>query len=152
LSKFENFFLFSEKKNFLHTNSFYHSLRIIFIRWLALNPCGKSDQLIVYLNVAKNGWAKRSKKREALLRVKISLILIFDAKLRFAHFASLRSAILSNIQVNNWFVTFPERLNHSANQVGSRFQSISKTFLTSIITIVVDFFTISNTDLRFHPP
>jgi len=34
------------------------------------NPCGESDQLIVHLNVAKNGWAKRSKKRETKLRVK----------------------------------------------------------------------------------
>jgi len=34
------------------------------------NPCGESDQLIVQVNFAKNGWAKRSKKREAKLRVK----------------------------------------------------------------------------------
>ena len=39
--------------------------------------------------------AERSeaKKREANLRVKISHFLIFDAKLRFALLASLRSAI-----------------------------------------------------------
>jgi len=40
--------------------------------------------------------AERSKKREAKLRVKISKILIFDAKLRFALLASLRSAIFSD--------------------------------------------------------
>jgi len=56
---------------------------------MKVNPCGESDQLIVHLNFAKNGWAKRSKKREAKLRVKILQILIFDAKLRFALFASL---------------------------------------------------------------
>jgi len=49
----------------------------------------------------KMAQAKRSKKREAKLRVKIFQILTFDAKLRFALFASLRSPILSDIQVNN---------------------------------------------------
>ena len=41
------------------------------------NPCGESDQLIVHLNFAKNGLAKRSKKREAKLRVKNQKIEIF---------------------------------------------------------------------------
>jgi len=44
---------------------------------------------------AKN--AKRSLIREAKLRVKIFQFLRFDAKLRFALLASLRSAILSEI-------------------------------------------------------
>ena len=35
-----------------------------------VNPCGENDQLIVHFNFAKNGCAKRSKKREAKLRVK----------------------------------------------------------------------------------
>jgi len=35
-----------------------------------VNPCGKNDKLIIHFNFAKNGWAKRSKKREAKLRVK----------------------------------------------------------------------------------
>ena len=39
--------------------------------------------------------------REAKLRVKISQILIFYAKLRFALFASLRSAISSETEVDN---------------------------------------------------
>ena len=38
-----------------------------------------------------------AKSREASLRVKISLILIINAELRFALLASLRSAILSEI-------------------------------------------------------
>jgi len=76
-----------------------------------LNSCGESDQLIVHLNFAKNGWAKRSKKRKAKLRVKIFQILIFDAKLRFAFFASLRSAIFSEIEVDNKLVLFPAGVN-----------------------------------------
>jgi len=62
------------------------------------------------LNVAKNGLAKLRKRREAKLRVKISLILIFDAKLRFALFASLRSASFCEFQVTNLLVTFPARV------------------------------------------
>jgi len=53
------------------------------------------------MNFAKNGWAKRSKKREAKLRVKNQNIKYFDAKLRFALLASLRSAIFSEIQLDN---------------------------------------------------
>jgi len=37
--------------------------------------------------------------REAKLRVKIAVIFIFDAKLRFALLASLRSAIFSETEV-----------------------------------------------------
>ena len=66
-----------------------------------INPCGENNQLIVHSNVAKNSWAKRSKKREAKLRVKNKNLNYFDAKLRFALFASLRSAIFSDIQVYN---------------------------------------------------
>jgi len=66
-----------------------------------VNPYGEKDQLIVHLNFAINGWAKRSKKREAKLRVKNENLEYFDAKLRFALFASLRSAIFSEIQVDN---------------------------------------------------
>ncbi len=33
----------------------------VMITWIPVyNPCGESDQFIVHLNVAKNGWAKRS--------------------------------------------------------------------------------------------
>ena len=67
----------------------------------AFNPCRESDQLIVYLSFAKNGWAKRSKKREAKLRVKNENLKYFDAKLRFAFLAPLRSAIFGEIQVDN---------------------------------------------------
>ena len=72
------------------------------------NPRGKSDQLVVLFNFSKKSWAKRSKKREAKFRVKISRFFYrlrinnepvmticvgvknqnlryFNAKLRFAH-------------------------------------------------------------------
>ena len=65
------------------------SIRKIFLH---LNPCWESDQFIVHLNLAK--------KREAKLRVKNENFKYFDAKLRFALVASLRSAIFSEIQVN----------------------------------------------------
>ena len=42
-----------------------------------------------------------AKKREAKLRVKIFKFFIFDAKLRFALLASLRSAIFSEIKIDN---------------------------------------------------
>ena len=81
-----------------------------------VNPCGENDQLVVDFSLAKKGWAKRSKKREAKLRVKnknlkyfwleaslqiLFKIFIFDAKLRFALFASLRSAFFSQTEVDN---------------------------------------------------
>jgi len=43
----------------------------------SVNPCGESDQLVVDLNLTKNGLAKRSKKREAKLRVKNQKLEIF---------------------------------------------------------------------------
>ena len=46
-------------------------------------------------------------KLVAELRVKISLILMFDAKLRFALLASLRSAIFREIKADNLLVTLP---------------------------------------------
>ena len=49
--------------------------------------------------------------REAKLRVKRFQIFIFDAKLRFALFASLRLAIFSKIYVDNKLVIFPARVN-----------------------------------------
>ena len=57
-----------------------------------LNPFGETDQQIVCSNFVKDGWAKRSLKREAEFRVKNQK---FDVKLRFALIASLRSAFLS---------------------------------------------------------
>ena len=54
--------------------------------------------------------AERSKKREAKLRVKNKNFIFFDAKLRFALFALLRSAIFSETEVDNFFVTIPERV------------------------------------------
>jgi len=42
-----------------------------------------------------------SKKREAKLRVNNKNLKYFDAKLRFAHFASLRSAIFSETEMDN---------------------------------------------------
>jgi len=76
-----------------------------------VNVCGESDQLIVHFSFAKNGGAKRSKEREAKLRVKIFQILIFEAKLCFALFASLRSAIFSETEVAiNWSL-YPQGLN-----------------------------------------
>ena len=58
--------------------------------------------------------AERSeaKKREAKLPVKIFKIFIFDAKLRFALLASLRSAIFSEVYVDNLLlVNLPARVN-----------------------------------------
>jgi len=60
-----------------------------------------SHQLIVNFSFAINGYAKRSKKREAKLRVKNSNLRYFDAKLRFALLASLRSANYSETEVDN---------------------------------------------------
>jgi hypothetical protein len=48
----------------------------------------------------------RSENSEVMLRVKISQMLIFVAKLRFI----LASAILSEIQVDSLFFIFPEGL------------------------------------------
>ena len=56
-----------------------------------LDPCGSNDQFVVHSNLAKNGWTKRSSKREAKLRVKKNSE-IFDAKLRSALLASLCSS------------------------------------------------------------
>ena len=50
------------------------------IKWLKfwsicfVNSSGESVQIIEHLNFAENGWLKRSLKREAKLRVKISQI------------------------------------------------------------------------------
>ena len=83
----------------------------------------QSDKLVVQFNFAQNGWTKRSKKREAKLRIKTFQILIFDAKLRFALFASLRSAIFSEINLDSllpisyWSLS-PQGLNkHNATQI-----------------------------------
>jgi len=54
--------------------------------------------------------AERSEAKNAKLRVKIFEIFIFDAKLRFALFASLRSTIIGEIQQDNLLVTFPARV------------------------------------------
>jgi len=61
--------------------------KIFFCSFNHLNPCRKSVKLVVHLNDRRNGWAKRNPK--------IYMILIFDAKLRFALWASLRGAIFS---------------------------------------------------------
>jgi len=54
------------------------------------------------LNVAKS--AKRS------FASKYLKLCLFDTKLRFALFALLRSAIFSETEVDNFFVTIPERV------------------------------------------
>jgi hypothetical protein len=54
-----------------------------------LNPCGKSDQLIVHLYFVKE-WHGEAKKREAKLSVKNQKLRFFDAKLRIALLALLR--------------------------------------------------------------
>jgi hypothetical protein len=48
-----------------------------------------------------------AERSEAKLRVKISQILIFDAKLRFALFASLRSAIFRENKASKKLVALP---------------------------------------------
>jgi len=45
--------------------------------------------------------AERSEAKSAKLRVENLFLRYFDAKLRFAIFASLRSAILSETEVDN---------------------------------------------------
>jgi len=35
------------------------------LRFTLFNPCGESYQLIVHLNLAKNGFRREAKKREA---------------------------------------------------------------------------------------
>jgi len=77
------------------------------------NPFGQSDQLVVHFSFAKNDLAKRRKKREAKLRVNNKNLIYFDAKLSFAHFASLRSAIFSETEMDNLLVTSPQGLNLS---------------------------------------
>ena len=57
--------------------------------------------------MAERSEAKKAKKK---LLVKISLNMIFDAKLRFAFLASLRSAIYSEIEVDNLLVSFLEKV------------------------------------------
>lgn len=49
--------------------------------FIGQKPAQGNDRFIVFLDFAKNCRAKRSKKREAKLSVKIYKILIFDAKL-----------------------------------------------------------------------
>ena len=46
--KFDEFFWLWQIKKFSIDRTYF------------LNPCGENDQLIVYFNFAKNGWAKRS--------------------------------------------------------------------------------------------
>jgi len=68
-----------------------------FVDDLGFNPCGESDQLIFQFDFAK--------KRKAKQRVKNKNLKYFDAKLRFTLLASLRSAIFSEIKLNNKLVT-----------------------------------------------
>jgi len=48
-------------------------IRLFWLNTCSLNSCGESDQLVVYLNFAKNRWAKRSKsaKRSFASKIKI---------------------------------------------------------------------------------
>jgi hypothetical protein len=72
----------------------------------------ESNQIVGNLNFSKNSLAKRSYKCEVKLRVKVSQILIFDAKLRLAPVASLRPAIFREIKVPNYLVIFPASVNN----------------------------------------
>jgi len=98
------------KRRFIESTRFIPSLN--FHNFYKYNPCWLSDQLVVNFNLAKNGWAKRSKKREAKLRVKNKNLRYFDAKLRFALLASLRSAIFIEIKMNKLLVTLPARVKN----------------------------------------
>jgi len=71
----------------------------LWVASLVLTFAGKMTNSFVNLNLDKNCLAKRSKKREAKLCVKYTKFKYFDAKLRFALFASLRSAIFSEIKL-----------------------------------------------------
>jgi hypothetical protein len=55
--------------------------------------------------------AERSEAQSAKLRVKISRILIFEAKVRFALLASLRSVIFCEIKKNYLLVILHARVN-----------------------------------------
>jgi len=67
---------------------------------LWVNPFGESYQLIVHFNFVKNGFSSSEAKQKARSEEKLK-ISIFEAKLRFALFASLRSAVFSEIKVDN---------------------------------------------------
>ena len=62
------------------------------------------------ISVSLKGLSEAKPKSEKKLLVKISQNMIFDAKLRFAFLASLRSAIYSEIEVDNLLVTLPEKV------------------------------------------
>jgi len=68
-----------------------HHVLCIYLFTLARNMTKKLSSLIS-LKMAERSEAK---KREAKLRVKLSYISSIDAKLRFALFTSLRSAIFN---------------------------------------------------------
>ena len=74
-----------------------------------LTPAGKVTNKLVAsfsLKMAERSEAKSAKRSFAS---KIKNSKYFDAKLRFALLASLRSAVFSEIQVDNLLVTFPAR-------------------------------------------
>ena len=75
-----------------------------------LTPAGKVTNKLsarIFLKMAERSEAKR---REAKFRVKNQNLRYFEAKLRFAPFALLRSAFFSEIQVDNLLVTLPARV------------------------------------------
>ena len=75
------------------------------------DSCPQKNGLIdQFVGSAKIAGRSETEKREAKLRVKISEIEIFDAKLRFALLASLRSAIFRRNEATNNLVTSPARV------------------------------------------
>jgi len=67
---------------------------------------------LVIFSIAKNGWAKRSKKCEAKLRAKISQFLFLPRS-----FASLRSAIFSDIKNKHFFLFFYKKIEKYLDSV-----------------------------------
>ena len=61
-----------------------------------------------------------AQRSDAKLRGKILQIKVFDAKLRFALTAPLRSAILSDVKMDNLMVTLPKRVKMAEKSEASR--------------------------------
>jgi len=75
---------------------FISERKVLGAGWMVfLNPCGLSDQLVVYLNIAKSGWADLKARSTASRQNKN--FIYFDSKLRFALLALLRLAIFRKI-------------------------------------------------------
>ena len=114
-AKMNSFFFLLILSEFHALSSFFEIEKFLPSELFSFNcyfqTSGYNDHFVDGINLAKNGWAKRSKKPEAKLRVKLSKILFFDAKL---HFAQPKKSIFSESQQNekkksgafsNWLIS-----------------------------------------------